>query len=58
MKMRKTKLLYEAPECCSVAIATERGILTESVAQVNMTLSLLDFGASTLQDGGDLGSLD
>lgn len=56
--MGKTKHMYEAPECTSVAIATERGILTESVGQVNMTLSLLDFGATTLQDGGDLGSLD
>ncbi len=50
--------MYEAPECISVAIATERGILTGSVDQVNMTLSLLDFSASTLQDGGDLGTLE
>ena len=56
--MGKTKHMYEAPECTSVAIATERGILTESTTSTVMTLTLLDFGASSLQDGGDLGSLD
>lgn len=58
MKMGKTKHMYEAPECTSVAIATERGILTESTTSTVMTLTLLDFRASSLQDGGDLGSLD
>ena len=56
--METKRHMYEAPECTSVAIATERGILTESILQVNMTLSALDFGASTLQDGGDLGTLE
>lgn len=47
--------MYEAPVCITVAIAAEKGILTESMTNVALTLSILDFGsATTLQDGGDL----
>lgn len=55
--METKRHIYEAPECITVAIAAERGILTESTLQVNMTLSALDFSASSLVDGGSLGDL-
>ena len=56
--METKRHTYEAPECITVAIATERGMLTESTLQVNMTLSALDFSTTSLVDGGDLGSLE
>ena len=55
--METKRHIYEAPECITVVISTERGILTESILQVNMTLSALDFSASSLVDGGSLGDL-
>ena len=53
--METKRHIYVAPECITVAIATERGILT--VSQTNMTLMILDFGNEStnhLHDGGDL----
>ncbi|MBR5703843.1 MAG: hypothetical protein IKX45_06305 [Bacteroidales bacterium] len=55
MKEKAKIIMYEAPVCITVAIAAEKGILTESMTNVALTLSILDFGsATTLQDGGDL----
>ena len=53
------KLPYKAPECVSVAIAPRSGILTGSNTQnAAMTLLILDFSSTSLQDGGDLGTLE
>ena len=50
----KAKIMYEAPACITVAIAAEKGILTESITNMALTLELLDFAAPSLQNGGDL----
>ena len=52
--METKRHIYEAPECITVAIATERGILTVSLLQVNMTLAVISFGDGAIEDGGDL----